>query len=822
MHDLTITFRILRRSPVTAALAAATLALGACVTIAIFTVVHGVMLRGLPYPDADRLVLIWQGVTTDPARRGPLSPPDLGDIREQATGFSHVVGINSFSTTFLPEGGDPEQVEMGVVAGDLFAAMRVSPFLGRVLEPGDDRPLNTRDSTAVGVIVLGHEFWETRFGGDRSIVGRTIRLGANPLRVVGVLPASFALHMPRGSGMATDLIGWTPLGIDVRAAPRDGAYLKAVARLKPDVPYARAQAEVDAIAARLRAAVPRHEDVGFRLRVAPLEGEVVAHVRPILLILAVSGALVLLVACANVATLLLVRFMARQQEVAIRGALGADRTRLVRPLLLESALVSIAGTVAGVLLAMPAIRLLLRLEPGIVPRAGVLEIDGAVIAPAAALAVLLTLVCGFGPALVITRGDQSALLRSQRAGGAPGAFRLRRGVIIAQAAVTFALVYASATLVGTLLRLQRADVGFEPAGVTTFSVTLPFARYRGPDTWVDFFERLTARLAAVPGVSAAAATSDLPMAGTQSLEPYAPEHDRGERPWGASTALYRIVSPGYFAAAGIPVPQGRDFGPADRGDGVFAAAVDETLARTLAAARPGPVLGRRIDVTVHEFRGGYRVSRRTAEIVGVVGTVAHEHPDARPPGTIYLPMAQHPLWSFSIVLRGRGGVAPAIPAARAALADLDARLPMHGVRPMTALVDGALAPTRFLLALVGVFAVTVVGLTAAGLFGIVAEEVRQRRSELAVRLALGAAPRLIAATMLRRGLVLVAIGVVPGVVLAIAGGPLLARGLAGGFETSPGALAVAAVALFAIAAAACCVPSWRAGRVDPIAALRGE
>lgn len=818
-NDLLLILRGFARAPLTALLAMAALCVGVAVTTSVFTVARGV-LADLPYPDSDRLVLIWRGTARAAAERGPLSPPDYIDIRDQATGFSGVAAVNSFSTTYLPEAGDPEQVQLGVVAGDFFGVIGVRALVGRGLEPPDDRPLNTRDSAAAGVIVLDHGFWVRAFAGDSRVVGRTIDLGGRGMRVVGVMPPSFRLHMPAGAGMSTDLVGWTPLGIDYSVAPRDGAYLKLVARLAPGASRELAQAELDAIAGRLRSATKAHEEAGTVLRVADLKREVTAHIRPILLLLSASGLLLLIVACANAATLLLVRFLTRRQDAAIRRALGAAEVRVIRPLLLESAVIAVGGTAAGVLLAGPAVRLLLGLEPGIVPRTGSLDVDAAVVITALGGALVLAVVCGLGPALVAARGELSVMLRRQRAATTLATRRLRQGIIVAQAAASFALLYTSATLLGTLVRLQRTDIGFSHQSVMTARVTLPFVRYQTPGQWVRFFEELSARLENAPGVSAAALTSDIPMEGDLTLEPFAPAELNAGTEWGRFSSLYRIVTPGYFAAIGIPLRAGRDFSREDREGTPDVILVDEALAGTLSAIAPGGIVGRRLVITVHEFRAGYRVTQRTAEIVGVVGTVAHEHPDAPPPGTIYVSHAQYPIWSMRVTARGTTAT-PTEAILRTALQDLDTQLPLSSVRPLRAVVDRSLASTRFVLALVGLLAGAVVVLTAAGLFGVVAESVRQRRRELAIRLAVGASPLGLALRTLRGGIALTAMGILPGLLLAPAASRLLERSVPGtGF--APLALLAAAVALFGGAAFACFTPAWRASRVNPSAALREE
>ncbi|HUF67013.1 MAG TPA: ADOP family duplicated permease [Longimicrobiales bacterium] len=820
-NGLRIALRQFRRTPLTALLAACTLALGITITVAIGSVVRSVLQGSLPYPDPDRLVLVWQGTRTEADARGPLSPPDLLDLAGAASAFT-AAGVNSFGTSYVPEAGDPEQIQLGVVMGDVFTVLRVPALHGRVLEPADDRPMNTRDPELIAPVVLDHGFWTRRFGADPDVIGETMRVGGSRMRIVGVLPPWFRLHMPAGAGMSTDLAGWTPLGIDAATAPRDGAYLKVIARLSENASLEQAQADADRIAAGLRDRFTPHAEADLRLRVVALHDDVVAHIRPVLLVLGVTGVLVLLVACSNVAGLLVIRFLDRRDEIAIRLALGAGRARTVRQLLLESGLIALLGSGIGVALALPTARALLRLEPGIVPRTGdSLEVDATILGSALAIAALTALLCGLGPALLTAREAPGGLLRAQRSGASPGIRHLRAAMVVVQAAAAFAMLHGSLSLTRTLLRLNNQEHGFRAEPVMTFALSLPFARYRGPDAWVPFFDDLTTRLAATPGVASAAASSDLPMRGDLSLEPIA---DLAATDPGAADrqrALHRIVTPGYFETVGIAVLQGRAFNASDRRGAPDVAIVDETLARQLTSLAPGPVVGRAIEVTVHGFEGGYSIGRRTVEIAGVVGTVPHEHPDAPPPGTVYLPHAQYPLWTMYVVVRGSGGLTDAATLG-GVVGSIDAELPIQMLRPLRAILAEVLAPTRFVLALIGTFAVVAIGMTAAALFGLVAESVRQRRREFGIRLALGESPRSLVSRVLRGGMILAAAGVLPGALFAPGLGRLLHRALDTSGPVDARALAAGVLLLAAVALTASGLPATRAARADPMEALRGD
>lgn len=821
LSDIRVALRVMRRTPVTSGLAVLTLALGVGAATATYMVVQGVVLRDLPYPDPDRLVLVWRGTAEDASQRGPLSPPDLIDLREGAVGFAGLAGVNSFSTSFLPEDGNAEQVQLGVVTAGFFRTVGVAPIVGRVFAPEEYRPIDSRDPDVVSVIVLSHDFWVRRFGGDPAVTGRTLRFGGGRMTVVGVMPEDFALHMPVGSGMSTDLIGWTPLGVDGATASRDGAYLKVWGRLSPGVTAAAAQAQLEALAPQLRAVHRPHEEAGFQLRLAPLQAEVIAHVRGVLLLLALVGAATLLVACANVAGLLLVQFTGRMQEVSVRAALGAGRGRIVRQLTTEAALLNVAGASLGLVLTAPGVVLLLRLDPGLIPKQWAITTDAGVLLFAAGMAVFATLLSGAIPAAMIGRAPLGYIVRS-RVGATRGSQRVRAAAVAGQVACALLLIYGSVSLVQTLVRWQGSDFGFDPDGVHTFAVSLPFTDYGGPDTWIPFYDALQRRLAELPGIAVAAAGSDLPMAGDLSMEPYLPTELAASETWGARTALHRSVSPGYFEAAGIPVVEGRVYRTTDREGAAPVAVVDQEIARQLRRDRDGPVVGRRLDVTRHLFRGGYSVERTTVEVVGVVTTVPHDHPDAAPAGMIYLPHAQYPLWSMNLLVRGVDGRTPDAGVIRAAVAELDPRLPVFRARSLDDLVASRLAPIRFILALVGALTAVVTSLVAVGLFGMVAETVRQGRRDLGIRLALGATRAHVVRTVLSSGGILVATGLVLGASLTPAAGRLLATTTQARDAWSAAALAAASLIVLGVGFVSCYLPARRAGGIDPLRSLRDE
>ena len=814
MRELRTVLRSLARKPLAPVFAAVTLALGVATALAAWLTVHAVVLDDLPYRDAEQLLLIWRGTSDDPTLRGPLSPGDWMDVRTRATSFSHVGAVNSYSTTLLEDGADPAQVQLGAVTGNFFATMGFRTVLGRGLEGGDDRVRTGPED--IGVLVLDHAYWQDRFGGDPSVLGRSVRLGGTVYSVIGVTAPGTDLLMPVDAGMATDLKGWVPFDVGYAGQPRDGAYLRVVARLRPGVSVGSANAELGSLADRLREEHPEHRDSGFRLRALPLQEDVVAHVRPTLFIVAIGAGVLLLVACANVATLMLVRFLGRRTDMAVRIALGAGRRQLVRHGLAEGAAVCLPGTVLGVLVTGPAIRTLTALQPGIFPRADAIALDASALLPAAVIGGVATVLCSAAPLAFVLRDRVGGLLRS-RSGSGAGRRWLRPGLLSIQVVSAFLLLYGGASLLRSLAATRTADLGFEGHDVLTGRISLPLGDDRRPPAeWVEVFRTIEERVTALPAVAAAGLTSDLPTEGDPTLEPWLPADADARATWGSQTALTRIVSPAYFDALAVNLRAGRALLPSDGPDDARVAVVDEAFAASLGSS-PADAVGREIDVTTHDFSDGYQVLGQRVRIVGVAATVPHAHPAAAPPGTVYRPLAQYPLWALSIVARGADANA-----LRSAVREVAPSVPVTGIRTLEGVVGETLALTRFLLALVVGLAAVVMGLTAAGLLGLTAEVVLQRRRELGIRMALGADGRRVVVRVLAGGLAVVAIGTVPGVALT----PLMGRALRDALGYGPSldlvAVLVAGLSVALVAALACWWPAQGAARIAPSVVLRED
>ena len=819
LHDLRAGIRALRRRPGFAALTVATLAVTIGLSTSVFTAIHAVLLRPLPYANPDELVLITHQTAGGDAY-GAVSSPDMLDYRDESRLLAGVAAVNSFGASLTGDDGDAEQIQLGVITANFFSVLGVQPRYGREFEAADDTPLDTRDPRNSSVIMLGHGLWQRRYGGDPGVVGRTIRVGGTPMVVVGILPSDFRLYMPSGVSMVADLDAWTPLRVPYATAPREGAYLKLIGRLRPNVTVAQAQAEADRIAGRLRARFAFHEAAQLRARILPMHDAAVAHVESVLAAVAAAVGFVLLIGCANIANLLLVRLATRDREILVRTALGATRARLVRQLLTESVVLALLGAGGGIGLGWAGVWLLRRLEPVALPHSASITMDPVALAFAVGLALASVLFFGLAPAFVASRPDLSAGLRMRNGTGGVSWRRFRGGLVVGEVALSVALLVAAGVMVRSSRALQAMDLGFEPRSVTTFRVSLPFTRYRRPDDWIRFTSDLERSLGVMPGVRSVGAASALPASGAGTLEPFALEASREDQAWGARSAVYRTVTPGYFTALSISLRSGRGLADGDRADRPAVVVVDEALARRLWPNESA--VGQHLQISVSRFDRGYRVERITAEIVGVAATVATGRPDAAPPGTIYLAHAQQPLWSMAFTVAGDGRPLDVIGAVRGVLADVDAELPLYEARPMSDVVAETMASTRVVLSTLTVFASVAAALAAVGLYAVIAYVVRQRRRELAIRIALGATPKSVGVGVLRDGLALVAGGVVAGTVVSVMGAGLLADLVVGVPPRDPLTLVTVGAILLVVGALATFVPAYRAASVDPVIGLRED
>jgi putative ABC transport system permease protein len=807
-QDVAYAIRGLRRAPAFTAVAVLTLALGIGANTAIFSVINAALFRPLPYADGERLVFVWnshEGNTEN------LGPGRMLDFKRQATSFSGFAGIAHISYT-LTGSGDAERIPGSSVSSGFFDVLGARPLVGEPFHT------NAADPSAV---VLSYSLWKRRFGSDPSIVGRTITLNGRPRLVMAVMRADFfwpTITARPGAIPGPEL--WVPGGrgdiprpatnedADMTAI-RNAGYLRAVARLKPGVAVATARAELTAIGDRLSREHPG--DGGRSATVTAIRDQFFGPVERPLFVLAGVVTLVLAIACANVAGLLLGRGAARRRDLALRRALGATRARVIRQLLTEATVLSVAGAVAGLGLAWVAISVLASVAPADFIGEQAVHIDGRVLAFALAASIVSGLAFGAVPALQLSRDALSGALSegSTRASGTLRAGHTRDVLVAIEIAVSVVLLVGSVLFVRSFLSLTRVDVGLDTRNLLTFDVAVTGERAAYQARQVQFYEALQQRLLRVPGVRAAGAAVTLPIGGDAFGSPYMAEGHPPADPRSLPHAGFQVVLPGYFAAMGIPMRSGRDVRYSDTRETEPVIVLNETLARE---AFPGEAaLGRRLRF------GSDDPWRR---VVGIVGDIRHRGPSTPPRPEFYQPASQRSFPFMSFVVRTESDPYGIVPAIRSAVSELDSAMPLAGLRTMDEHVARALAKPRFFSTLIGAFGVLAVTLALIGIYAMMAWSVSERRQEFAIRTALGAGNGELVTLVLRKALVLAAIGIAAGLLGARAATGVLTGLLHGIQPTDPAAFALTAGVVALVALAACYVPVRRALRVDPATLLR--
>ncbi len=804
----------LRRTPGFTAAAVVALALGMGATTAIFSVVSGVVLRPLPYPDPDRLVAIhsrWTAESGYEWDRYPVGSPEYFDYLAENRSMAAVGAFSTERVTFRPRGGDPGVVTAGLVSPSVFRTLQVSPLLGRTLLEGDGGP------DPAPVVVLAHDFWLREFGGDSTVVGRTVELGweiqgneASSV-VVGVMPAGFAFPDP-------DVEMWAPLLLDPARTWRGGHWFTMIARLSPGISVAGAEADMARIMASWRERYPEHHR-GHFLYLTPLKDDLVADARPALLLLLGAVAFVLLIACANVATLLLARGAIRQREFAVRAALGAGRGRLVRQLLTEALLLATLGGVIGLLVAALGVDVLLALEGGTLPRGQEVGIDLRVLGFAALMVVLTTLTSGLMPAREATLSSPGRAFTDGGRGATAGRrrVRLRQSLVVAEVGLALVLLLGAGLMARSFWRTLRQDPGFATEGLLTVTLTFPQGGYTAQEK-VDLMNTLAERVGQAPGVSEAGVASRPPLLYDRSMTRFVidgrPELAPGEEgPTGSQVMVSRTA----LEVLGVRALRGRLFDARDVVDGPPVTLIDETMAERYWPGQD-PV-GRRIRF------GATDSDMRT--IVGVVSPVRFDGLTLQAP-TFYEPDTQAPrlapvhLGTMTLLVRTVGDPSTTAGTVRDLVREIDPDLPILSARTMEDIVGGSVARPRFLLALLLVFATLAMTLGAIGVYGVVAQAVAQRTNEIGVRRSLGAGPREVWRMIVGQEMRPVATGIALGVGAALALSRLLAGFLFQVSPTDPLTYGMGVLAVAIVAALATAVPARRAMRIDPVEALRME
>jgi putative ABC transport system permease protein len=809
LQDVRYALRTLTRRPGFAAVTVFTLAVGIGANAAIFSAVHAVLLRPLPFPDPDRLVNVSATTVRGPnLPGGAASPGDFIDWRRDNRSFTDIAAIDASSYALIGEGA-AEQVPGASVTGGFFNVLGVPALYGRTLLPEDDA------SAAGDVAVIGHGLWSRRFGSDPHIVGRTVNLEGTVYRIVGVMPRGFAY--PLESEV------WLPRRFTERdyATQRGAHYLDVAGRLRPGISLAQAAHDMDAIALRLAVAFP-NTNKESRVAVHALRDQLVGDVRPAMLMLLGAVGFVLLIVCVNVANLILTRAVGRTREMAIRTALGAGRVRLVRGVLVESLLLAVAGGVAGLALASWSSQGIAALQQGLdIPLLQETRVDGVVVAFTAAISIAAALLFGTLPAWHTSSIDHVAQRIREDSTGATGdrkRHRIRGLLIVAETALAVVLLVGAGLLARSFLQLISVQLGFDGRGVQTFNISLPSAKYLQPAQRAHFVESLMSEISRQPGVEAAGAIFGLPLTNfrysisTSTIDGRRLDNDEQDQ----TSMQVRVVTPDYFRALAIPIVQGRPLAASDRPGAPLVVVVNETAATRL---WPGAsAIGHELTLGTRMGQGGANAGGR---VVGVARDVHDFGPTVAVRPTVYLAHAQFPMGFMTVSVRSRTGLAP-IESLRSIVAALDPDLPIFRVRTMEQIASDAVAQPRVYVLLLSLFAATAVLLAAIGIYGVLMHTISQRTREIGIRLALGANRGAVVAMVVRQAAALAIVGLVLGLVMAAAASRTIRSLLFGIEPTDAATYAVVAAGLLGVALLASYIPARRASRIDPVTALRYE
>jgi putative ABC transport system permease protein len=800
--------RSLRKSRAFTAAALATLALGIGANTAIFSVVEAVLLRALPYRNADRVVMLWENKRMRGRPHNVVNPGNLMDWRDQSASFDEVAAFVDQRYN-LTGGGEPEEIAAQATTPNLFQLLGAQPILGRTLAPGDE--VEGRNDVAV----ISYGLWQRRFGGSPDVVGKTVTLNGEGMTVIGVMPPDFKWFIKENSlsGKPADL--WAPMALtEQQRAQRRGRYLSAVARLKPGVSVEQARSEMDTIASRLEAQYP-DVDKGWGVNVVPLREQLAGEIKPALLVLLGAVGFVLLIACVNVANLLMARSAGRRKEMAVRAALGAGRGRIVRQLLTESLLLAVAGGALGLLISRWCVEALVALSPPNLLGEGQVGVNPTVMAFTAAVSVLTGVAFGLAPAIETSRLNLDATLReSGRANsGGRGAGRFRSALVVAEVGLALVLLVGAGLMVRSFMRLQAVNPGFDAGNLLTMRVMLPETKYPQAGKQVQFFREAVGRLRALPGVRAAGAVSALPFADLGSATSFTvvgrPAPAAGDK-W---TTDVRVADEQYFGAMNIPVVAGRAFNEQEAVEDRKVAVVNEAMVRKYFSGEDP--LGKRIVVSMGD-------KPEPTEIIGVVGDARYASLEGELRPMVYWTPAQLTYPSMSLVARTGGEPEALAAAAVREIQAVDKEQPVSDVRTMESWLADSTARTRFGTLLLGAFACAALVLAAVGIYGVISYSVAQRRNEIGVRMALGAQGSDVLRLVIGQAMKLVLAGVGLGLLGALALTRLMSGLLYGVAATDPATFAVNALLLAAVSLVACYIPARRATRVDPLAALKYE
>lgn len=799
--DLRYGWRILMKNPGFTAVAVIALALGIGANSAIFSVVNTILLRPLPYKNPDRLAMLWEEATHLGFPKNTPSPANFIDWRNQNTVFDGMAAMveQSFNLTGA---GEPERVDGERVSGNLFTLLGVEPQLGRGFRAAEDQPGNEK------VVILGYGLWQRRFAGDPAIIGQPLKMNGQSYTIIGVAPPNF--QFPRREDQL-----WVPVAFSSKeAGERGNHYLRVIGRIKAGITLEQAKAEMQTIAARLAQSYP---DYNMRIGavVTPLHEELVGDIRPSLLILLGAVGFVLLICCANVANLLLARAAARQKEIALRLAMGASRSRLIRQFLAESVLLAAIGGGIGLILSSIGMNLLKRLIPQTISQGEAIHIDARVLAFTAGVSLLTGLVFGLVPAMQASHFNVNETLKESGRDSASGrkGNRIRGLLVISEVAVSFVLLIGAGLLINSFVHLRNLDPGFRADHLLTMKLQLPETKYPDKERRAPFYKELIQRVQALPGVESVAVASNLPLTYDGDSIVIAIEGQPDPPPDQRPDVVTRIVSPRYFEAMGIPLTAGRDFSPQDKGDSPPVVVISEKTAHRF---WPGQdPIGKRLKPGSTSSQGAWR------EVIGVVKDVRQNNFVAEPKLQMYLPYEQTNAFPPN-ALAVRASVDPLSlgPTVRRTVWEVDKDQPVSDIRTMTEVVSEALARQRFSMTLLGIFAALALVLAAVGIYGVMSYAVAQRTHEIGIRMALGAQRGDVLKLTIGQGLRLVAAGVAVGLASAFILTRVMSSLLFGISATDPLTFLAISLVLSGVALLASYVPAVRAMKIDPMLALR--
>lgn len=795
MPDLSLAFRNIFRRPGFAAVAITLMALGAGANAAVFSVVRGVLLRPLAFPEPDRLVAFWPDVF--------VSNQEIEYWRGRTRSFQHIAAISpGWMMGLVADGGEPLKVTGGRVSDNMFQALGAAPLLGRTIEPADARP------GAPGVVVLSHRLWRTRFNSDPSVVGRGVQLDGEPNTIVGVMPAGFDIFS-RDHDLWSAL-QWDPAGRNFRAT-----FSLAIARLAPGATVESATRELVGLSSAMRSELSKARDWGQNLHVRSLQDAITGNSRPTLLVLLGAVGLILMLAAVNLGTLVLGRSIERMNEMALRTALGASRSRLVKQIVVEQFVLAAIGAAAGIALAYVALPALVSRIPPEVPRVAEIALDWNVLLTVLATTMTVSMVVALIPAAASARPNLQPLLRQTRVTDAPGKRRALGTLVAVQIALAVVLGIGSTLMLRSMWNLQRVDPGFDPNNVLTFRMQTT-SKHRAMSTGLPYLTRMLDRVKAMPGVTDAGLIAHLPMSG-YSWTMNARRIDRPLQPGEQAPQVgWRFIHGNYFQTLRIPLKYGRTFTDADTTTAPQVAVVNETMARQY-FEDPQAAVGSTL-----ELMSGRTGQPEPVQIVGVVSDVRHLGLDRAPIAEVFRPFLQTYMFPMAMVARTQGPPEQLGAAVRQAAFEIDPVVPIAEMQPYTEMIAGTLGRPRLLSYLLTIFAAAGLALGLVGVYGVVAYRVRQREREIGIRLALGARPQRMATDIVAQGVRFAFAGIALGLPAAFLLSRVMSSMVYGVTTRDPLTFTALPIAILAITTLACYLPARRAARVDPVAAIKQD